>query len=369
MAINVSSNFSEIPSSKVNGTELKIEGSFDPKFHPILLVISLLIITANVQVIVLFVKKQNLRQAGKLLLFSLAVSDLTTGLITIPLNIACEFTFSLPVCMASGLLNRFLSISTIFHILAITLETYYAILQPMKHRVNIERRKVLGIACGIWFMALVASLMPSFWVQGAVKNVRSKPSTEFLRKQRIYEIVVFSVGFLMPLTIMVFAHARMFCKILDAVKMMRRRSLPLRQPSIVSKYKTALLFAVILLIFTVTWSFWFVTGILNALDISTHPFPMWAQDCTTILRYTTSFINPLLYTFFRPDIHKAFKSLLKKTETQRKQSLTVTYLLSGTKTKRDSQSNSMSTKETSLNVALCSNSAINSQRLGDNTRV
>ena len=328
----------------------KPNGKFDISYHVPLLFIASLIITMNVLVIVLFLKRENLRKAGKLLLFSLAVSDLFTGLLAIPLNIGCEVTFLMPLCAASGMLNRFIAISTIYHILAITFETYYAILRPVQHRVNIEPCKVLGISSGIWLGALLTALAPLYWVPGSMKNVRSKPSADFLRKQTIYEIVVFSAGFLLPLALMVFAHARMFSKIINALNLLRKRASSLRQTPNTSKFKTALLFAVILFLFTLSWSFWFVAGMFRALEKKKYPFPLWAVDSLTVLRYSTSFINPLLYTFFRPDVYQALKSCFKSSRSGgRKQSVTLSNLLSGGKTiKRSSNSNFTSSRDASF---------------------
>lgn len=350
---------SNLSSGLQNSTQSRYGGQFDIKFHTGLILISSLIITSNGLVIVLFATMENLRKAGKLLLLSLAISDLTTGLVTIPLNISCEVTFSAPLCLASSTLNRFIGISTVYHILAVTFETYYAILRPMEHRVKVERSKVLGLVFGMWFAALLTALTPLYWTLGVIKNVRGIPSKEFLRKQAIYEIVVFITGFFLPLALMVFAHMRMFAKILDALKLLRSRSSPLSQPTYMSKYKTALLFAVILLVFTLSWSFWFIISLLKAIGSAMHPFPLWATDSLTIIRYSTSFINPLLYTFFRPDFYKAFKSFVTRKEGTRRQSVSVTYLLHGGRFKRDSQTNSTFVRETSVGVALHGNSAAN----------
>ena len=327
---------------------------FDMEFHPALIAIAVLVIITNMFVIVLFVTKETLRKGGKLLLLSLAISDVTTGFITIPLNIGCEVTFSLRLCMSSGILNRFLAISTVYHILAITFETYYAILRPMEHRVKIEKRKVLGIALIIWFGALIIAVTPLTWAIGELTDVRGQPSKDFLRKMTIYEIFAFSFGFLLPLTLMIFAHARMFSKIINALKLIRRQNCPAHKLCNINKnkYKAAILFAVLLLIFTVCWLFWFVISLLNAITKARHPFPKWAVDILTIIRYTTSCINPLLYTFFRPDFYTAFKTLFRR-RTRRTPSLVLTYLLSGShRTKRDSQTTSTLVREHSSAPAI-----------------
>ena len=72
----------------------KIVHGFDIEYHPALIMIAVLVIISNMFVIVLFVTKETLRKGGKLLLLSLAISDVMTGLVIIPLNIGCEDVFA-----------------------------------------------------------------------------------------------------------------------------------------------------------------------------------------------------------------------------------------------------------------------------------
>lgn len=318
----------------------KTVAGFDIAYHPALIIIAVLVVISNTFVILLFVTKETLRKGGKLLLLSLALSDFTTGLVTIPINIGCEVTFALTTCVFSGMLNRFLAISTIYHILAITFEAYYAILRPMEHRVKIEQQKVLGIASAIWLGALIIAVIPLSWAIGELTDVENLPSEDFHYKMSIYEIFVFSFGFLLPLMLLIFAHARMFSRIVSALRLIRRQNSPPPKSHSMNKnkYKAAVLFAMLLLIFVMCWLLWFVVSISQAIDPhAKHPFPQLAVDIVVIIRYCTSFINPLLYTFFRPDFYKAFRSLFRK-NTQRTPSITLTYLLSGShRNKRDSQ--------------------------------
>ena len=330
---------------------------FEVEYHPALLAIAVLVIVSNMFVIVLFITKETLRKGGKLLLLSLAISDITTGLVTIPLNIACELTYSLKLCMSSGILNRFLAISTVYHILAITFETYYAILRPMEHRVKVEKQKVLGIASAIWFGALIIAVTPLTWAIGSLTDVENTPKDDFQRNMAIYEAFAISCGFLLPLTLLIFAHARMFAKIIKALKLINKKNSPAHKSCNVNKHKAAILFAVLLLIFTVCWLFWFVVSFLNTiLDVRvSESIPKWAMDTLTIIRYSTSFINPLLYTFFRPDFYTAFKSLFRGSN-RRSPSVTLTSLLNGShRTKRDSQTTTSLVRENSAAPALNAN--------------
>ena len=280
------------------------------EFHPALIAIAVLVIISNMFAIVLFVTKETLRKGANLLLLSLAISDVATGLVTIPLNIGCEVTYSLGLCMSSGILNRFLATSTVYHILAITFETYYAIPRPIEHRVMIKKKKILGIALIIWFGALlIVAVAPLTWVNGDLTDIGKQPSKDFMLRMSIYEIFSFSFRFLLPLTLMISAHARMYSKIVKFI-----RNFPEHQSSNTDKnrYKAAILFAVMLLVFTACWWFWFVFSLHIAVSSGKLILPKWSINTFTIIRYSTSFINPLLYTFFRPDFYTASKTLFRR---------------------------------------------------------
>ncbi|XP_046858720.1 LOW QUALITY PROTEIN: substance-K receptor-like [Xenia sp. Carnegie-2017] len=311
---------------------------FDVDYHISLIAIAVLVVISNSFVILLFVCKEKLRTGGKLLLFSLAISDVTTGLVTIPLNIGCEVTFSLELCMTSGMLNRFLAVSTVFHILAVTFETYYAILWPMEHKVKVEKKKILGIVAVIWLVSLIISLVPLTWAIGTITSITQRPTDQFYFKMAVYEIFVMSFAFFIPLVMMFVAHARMFRRIAKALDLMRRRSPNACKNRVTrNNYKSAVL-SVLLFVFTLCWVFWFITSLLKTLRHVRHPLPLWLIDALTIVRYTTSFINPLLYTFFRPDFHTAFK-LLWIGRKRRMPSITVTYIPNNNsnRTNRESQ--------------------------------
>ena len=107
-----------------NSTTEKDISYFDISYDSCLIVLSFLIIAINILVIVLFVRRRPLRTKTNLLLVSLSVSDLMMGLLGIPMSTACnalvgDLSFS-GLCITSAAVYRFIAVSTIFHIFAIT---------------------------------------------------------------------------------------------------------------------------------------------------------------------------------------------------------------------------------------------------------
>jgi len=76
------------------------DGFFYPAVDIPGIILSLLIVIVNSLVLVLMAKKQYLRSITNLLLCSMAVADLLTGLVAIPLFIACNIIII--VCLFEG---------------------------------------------------------------------------------------------------------------------------------------------------------------------------------------------------------------------------------------------------------------------------
>jgi hypothetical protein len=75
----------------------------------------------------------------------------------------------------------------------------------------VKKKKILGMALIIWFGALlIVAVAPLTWVNGDLTDIGKQPSKDFMLRMSIYEIFSFSFRFLLPLTLMISAHARMY---------------------------------------------------------------------------------------------------------------------------------------------------------------
>ena len=82
--------------------------------------IGLLIVLANGLVLVLVARNKHLRTTTNLLLCSLALSDLLTGLVSIPLFLTCNILRQSPLCIADDQMLRFTSVSIVCHLVAVS---------------------------------------------------------------------------------------------------------------------------------------------------------------------------------------------------------------------------------------------------------
>ena len=100
------------------------EGFFDPKADVVPLVLALLIVFINTFVVVLIFRKKYLRTNTNLLLWSLAMSDLLTGVVSVPLFITCNIIRQSAICIMEEQMSRFISASIVCHLMSVTIDRY-----------------------------------------------------------------------------------------------------------------------------------------------------------------------------------------------------------------------------------------------------
>ena len=283
--------------------------------------VAFLIILANGLVLVSFVKRTQLRTPANYVLFSLAACDFITGVINIPLFIIVAFTPVIPysskleyyMVELVNALNNFTATSACYHILAATTEKYLSIIWPVKHRL-MSRKKVFKVLQVVWVVSFIVAFIPFAWVY--------MEDTETKGKLTLGHVIFCLVAvFLLPYTFMISAFVLIFKSISNRGKVNRSiisRSHFSRQA--VLERRCLILFAFMATIFLVCWLPWFILMLLYKVK-EVYGTEMKGMKIPTqvfvLVRYTTSIINPVLYTFFRRDFTAALKSLFKRQRSRR----------------------------------------------------
>ena len=290
-------------------------------YYPILIIYGVIICTTNALVIKLFSSQAYLRTTANYLLFSLAISDLAVGVFGIPLNFLCEILGGWKACLSSYTINRIIAVSTTYHIFWITLEKYCAIVYPLWHKSQFDKKKVKCICLCTWLASVLVSVVELSWL--IHHNDPYAPyADDIKRKEMIYNIFIFAGVFVFPMTVMIFAYISIFVQILKqhSNEFLRKHTHNeqrlMKGPSqlrVSRNKKSALLFFVILLVFILGWFWWFFMIIYyNILDYKKQLVSVPVLKFLTILRYSTAFVNPILYTFFKRDFNKAVKRLTSR---------------------------------------------------------
>ena len=279
--------------------------------------VAFLIILANGLVLVLFSKRTQLRTPANYVLFSLAACDFITGVINIPLFIIVAFTpvitlleFRYYMIVLVSVLNNFTAISACYHILAATTEKYLSIIWPVKHRL-LTRKTVFIVLQIVWVASFIVAFIPFTWV-----NMEDRETQGILELGHVIFCLV--AVFLLPYTFMIYAFAAIFKSISNRGKKngsIISRSHFSRQAAL--ERRCLILFAFMATVFLVCWLPWYILMLLHNVYNSEMEGLGIASQVFVLVRYATSIINPVLYTFFRRDFHTALKSLFKKQRSRR----------------------------------------------------
>lgn len=268
--------------------------------------IALLIIIANGLVLIIFSRRRQLRTPPNHVLFSLAICDFTTGIITIPLLIVVVFTSVITsqkmlvyAYKLVNVLNNLTAISSCYHILVATTEKYLSILWPVTHR-RIRKGTVVTVLIIVWLVSFAIAFSPFAWITSVDRT--------FDLGHVIFCLVAV---FVLPYSFMIYAFVVIFQRIsTTSTKRIGSTEHYLRRQAALER-RCLNLFVCMAMVYLVCWLPWFILILLyqvydeqNELETPSHVF--------ALVRYATSIINPVLYTFFRRDFRLALKSLFRR---------------------------------------------------------
>lgn len=291
---------------------------------PELVPFSVAIILANSFVFVLFLKKSILRTPANYLLLSLALCDFFTGSVNIPLAILA-FTQVVPYAKLSDVfylvtvLHNFTAVATGYHILVITVERYLVFAWDVRR--PISKNAIWKVLGGVWGASAIIAIVPFFW-----KSDVYKPKASIL--QISHAIFCLAAVFLLPYTFIIYAYAVMFKAIKKTRKQMesvQNGNEPEKAGCSGSEKRCLVVFVTMGTLYLVCWLPWFSLVLIFSIDASNDTgIHETVSHVVAVVRYMTSVLNPVLYTFFKRDFFTAFKQvILRRALEERRVSLSV----------------------------------------------
>ena len=297
-----------------------------PKYEeiPQVVPIAVLIILTNGVVFYLFGKMKSLRTPANYFLLSLAISDIMTGLINIPLFLGLLQLSSMPsvflvVYCISEVFHNVISFSIAYHITAITVDKYLAVVNPFG-RFLMTKKTVMKILSAVWLCSAFLGTLPAIWWDSWIAF-----DSIALHLQAGYNIFCLFIVFFVPYIFILYAYGVMF----KAVSSKRRLKASPDQ-----KYRRAfkkannekkclIILLAMAITFAVCWIPWFTLKLIYSfsaigwINIEDPASMKKAAQTFVIIRYISSAINPLLYTFFKQDFWSAFKIVILKRHPRR----------------------------------------------------
>lgn len=262
-------------------------------------IIALVAVFGNMLVVTAFFINDKLRTVTNYFVLGLAVADILVGAISVPLwmyilNIYASQTRGenfRDVDTFYTTMDSFAGISSILHLMAISMERYFCVGWAVKHR-NTPKYVYYIALFLVWLISALASC-----VRLMIPGI--KPEDLVLLTSVVF--------FLLPLTIIVVAYAAIW-----KIATTRMNNNPSKR-SLKREIRTATTIAFVIGFFLVAWTPFFVT--LVVVVYCPHPkcaFNWSATIFYKVLHYSNSSINPIVYGVRIPEFRKTFKFILRR---------------------------------------------------------
>ena len=296
-----------------NETEAEDGDTFLPS--PLIVLLSfmcLLIVTVNGLVIFLIHKKKSLRTLTNMLLASLALSDLMSALLGIPLLVTCLVKDVIKVCVSSTIIIRFTAISSVCHVLLIACDRYIFIVHSINYYFLVTKQRGIVAIMAIWILSFLASVIQLSW-----QNLQEGALTEFdetAEKMDIkYSLACMALFFAIPLLLMCYLYGHIFYISVKSDKRDRQLNKNLRQHnrSVLEEWRGRSVLLITMVIFAGCWLPFFLM-VLDAHMKSSpfSPLPVFLERLMVFVGFIPQLLNPLLCTLAKKDFRHALREVV-----------------------------------------------------------
>lgn len=243
------------------------DGRFSWTVHGPLIVVCVLIIAFNSVVIALMRWKETLRTRSNIILVSLAVSDLMSGLFGIPLIFGCSVTNSSAragpsvACVSSVLFMRFTAVSTALHFVLVACDRYVMIKFSLQYfTIGREWPRVKCALIAIWLISPTVATVQLAWY-------KAEDLRETKEEDTVYFLVLIVAFFAAPMLFMLCIYGHMIVVSIHHLRAMRalRENLgeTIKSRSIARDMRGTVIFISMLVVFAGCWSPFFLMIVQN----------------------------------------------------------------------------------------------------------
>ncbi|XP_075217889.1 uncharacterized protein LOC142322694 [Lycorma delicatula] len=293
----------------------------DTVYYVCEVLVALTAVAGNGLVLIAFRKERRLRRRTNYYIVSLAVADLLVGLLGIPCALlayiglpkqlhACLFTLSLLVVLCT---------ISIFSLVAVSVDRYWAILYPMGYSRNVRTRTAICIICGCWVAGTLVGFLPLFgWNAAKLKN-HELEACRFTQVMDYNFLVFIYVGtIIFPGVLMAAFYAHIYTVVVKQLRQMvtvngttggSGAMLRVLGAARKREVKATQNLSVIVLFFMICWFPLYTINFIKAFRPD-FPIPILLNNFFIILTHLNSAGNPLLYAYHLRDFRAALRSLL-----------------------------------------------------------
>lgn len=264
-------------------------------FVILLTLLIILCIIGNSLVCIAFCCYRRLRVITHYYIFSLAISDLLVGLITMPIWLNYELTGwsdnidEITILNIMDFVDILTCVSSIVNLTCISIDRFFGIVKPLQHKTFVTEKTAILFICTAWIYSFI------------IAGLKMVPT--FMN----YFLFCFVTGYLVPVVVICGCYLFIF----GTVKKHAKR----RLSNQLSKERTlAKTIAIVITFFIVCWTPFFVVTLLYqycaACTFLDKPWFEYLHSVIKALHYLNSSCNPFIYGVFNTNFRSAYKAIL-----------------------------------------------------------
>lgn len=277
----------------------------------------------NILVIVIVYQNQSMRTATNILIVNMSISDLVFPLFNIPLNIYHSFEgpywaingiFAVVCCKLSHYLVYVSITVSIFTMIAIAFDRFFAVLFPFKAKLRTSRSRVITIIV-IWLLSFVIYIREFVRFELLVHENKSYcvyTAKLYSRQfQKIFEIITFIGLFVIPFLALMIMYGLLILR-------MKFRKPPGNQTDERAKREASKNKRVVYMSVTVVIVFLVFVSPRRFLDIMTYfrrgPLSCWSIVFSQLAHFmlqSSCAINPLIYFMFSDNFRQGLVRIFR----------------------------------------------------------
>lgn len=256
-------------------------------------IIAFLAVFGNGLVVASFIRHSRLRTITNYFVVSLAVADILVGVVSIPIWISMLLYSSggRKLLDVYYVLDLFAGTCSILHLVTISLERFFAVVYPIRHR---------NTSAKVYFIFLAV-----VWVIPAVACGAALKLKEINRQANM--LFLFIGFFVIPLLVILFTYAMIW-------RAARNRIQPSQDSSRSMKrdMRIAVTIALVIGFFVIAWLPFFIVQLLIVFCEKCQPgiFRTEILLFLKFMHYSNSAVNPIVYAVKIPEFRRAFKQLV-----------------------------------------------------------
>ena len=251
--------------------------------------LSVLVVVFNVFVCCLVCMNKALRTYTNGFVVSLALSDILTGGVVIPM------VLSKPSSLATAFLSSIIVFSSSCNLSSVTYARYVAVMKPLRSRYLVPKMFKKAVVFS-WLMPIIFSSPPLFW------------NTNFdLQIHKVYIICAQIFVFVVPFVFIAFAYVQIFKEVRRSLALQKKFQVESPQERtnerrrLSKEIKIAKVFCIISAIFLFCWLPVIYMTTAQRVFSRSDIIPDFMPTVSLFTMAINSLVNPVIYAFLKPD--------------------------------------------------------------------